>query len=173
MSSPQRPAATLCRRPGDHGYFHRGLAGSNRWPAFPGQHRWIPAYISAITTTLPDRCDFAKLIKVYVSDPEGQRRYSPPDVTHVERVSVIGKPDATKICTSQVERQNSTTRMQMRRLTRLANTFSRKRENLWAAYCLHFGYNFCRIHQRLRITPAIAAGITDHVWDLGELLNAK
>jgi IS1 family transposase len=130
-------------------------------------------YISAITTTLSDRCDFAQLIKVYVSDPEGQRRYSPPDVTHVERVPVMGNPDAAKICTSHVERQNLTIRMQMRRLTRLTNAFSKKWENLWAAYCLHFGwYNFCRIHQTLRITPAMAAGITDHVWELEELIKA-
>lgn len=70
-------------------------------------------YVSAITTTLSDRCDFAQLIKVYVSDPEGQRRYSPPDVTHTERVPVMGNPDPARICTSHVERQNLTIRMQM------------------------------------------------------------
>jgi IS1 family transposase/transposase-like protein len=129
-------------------------------------------YLSAITTTLSDRCDFAQLIKVYANDPEGQRRYSPPDVTHTERVPVMGRPDPAKICTSHVERQNLTIRMQMRRLTRLTNAFSKKWENLWAAYCLHFGwYNFGRIHQTLRITPAMAAGISDHVWDLEELLR--
>ncbi len=130
-------------------------------------------YVSAITTTLSDRVDFAQLIKVYVNDPEGQRRYSPPDVTHTERVPVIGNPDPAEICTSHVERQNLTIRMQMRRLTRLTNAFSKKWENLWAAYCLHFAwYNFCRIHQASRVTPAMESGITDHAWDLGELLNA-
>ena len=73
-------------------------------------------YVSAITTTLSDRCDFAQLIKVYTQDPEGQRRYSPPDITHAEKVPVMGKPDPAKICTSHVERQNLTIRMQMRRL---------------------------------------------------------
>jgi len=128
-------------------------------------------YRSAISTTLGDRCDFAQLIKVYVNDPEGQRRYSPPDVTHTERVPVMGNPDPAKICTSHVERQNLTIRMQMRRLTRLTNAFSKKWENLWAAYCLHFAYyNFCRIHKTLRVTPAMEAGITDRVWDLADLL---
>ena len=121
-------------------------------------------YKQAITTTLSDRCDFAQLIKVYVNDPEGEHRYSPPDVTHTERVPVMGNPDPAKICTSHVERQNLTIRMQMRRLTRLTNAFSKKWENLWAAYCLHFAYyNFCRIHKTLRITPAMEAGITDRV----------
>jgi transposase-like protein/IS1 family transposase len=128
-------------------------------------------YKSAITTTLSDRCDFTQLIKVYVSDPEGQRRYSPPDVTHTERVPVMGNPDPAKICTSHMERQNLTIRMQMRRLTRLTNAFSKKWENLWSAYCLHFAYyNFCRIHKTLRITPAMESNITDHIWDLAELL---
>ena len=128
-------------------------------------------YISAITTTLSDRCDFAQLIKCYTQDPEGQHRYSPPDVTHVERVPVMGDPDPRKICTSHVERQNLTLRMSMRRLTRLTNAFSKKWENLWAAYCVHFAYyDFCRIHKTLRVTPAMEAGISNHVWDLSELL---
>ena len=128
-------------------------------------------YKSAITTTLSDRCDFTQLIKVYVSDPEGQRRYSPPDVTHTERVPVMGSPDPAKICTSHVERQNLTIRMQMRRLTRLTNAFSKKWDNLWAAYCLHFAwYNFVRVHQTLRVTPAMEAGITNRVWELSDLL---
>jgi hypothetical protein len=83
----------------------------------------------------------------------------------------MGDPDRSKICTSHVERQNLTIRMQMRRMTRLTNAFSKKWENLWAAYCLWFAfYNFCRIHQTLRVTPAMEANLTDHVWDLAELL---
>jgi transposase-like protein/IS1 family transposase len=130
-------------------------------------------YLSAIKTTLSDRCDFAQVIKVYSNaDPEGQRRYSPADVTHTEKVPVMGNPDPAKICTSHVERQNLTIRMSMRRLTRLTNAFSKKWDNLWAAYCLHFAYyNFCRIHKTLRVTPAMEAGLTTRVWEIKELLD--
>jgi transposase-like protein/IS1 family transposase len=101
-------------------------------------------YLSAITTTLGDRCDFAQLIKVYAENQDNERRYSPAEVTHAEKVPVMGNPDPAKICTSHVERQNLTIRMSMRRLTRLTNAFSKKWDNLWAAYCLHFAYyNFC------------------------------
>jgi transposase-like protein/IS1 family transposase len=152
--------------------FIEGLRAATSPQQFQISTDGFQPYLSAITTTLSDRCDFAQVIKVYVNDPEGQRRYSPPDVTHTEKIPVMGKPDPRKICTSHVERQNLTIRMQMRRLTRLTNAFSKKWENLWAAYCLHFGwYNFCRIHQSLRITPAMAAGITDHVWELSELIR--
>jgi hypothetical protein len=119
------------------------------------------------------RCDFARLIKVYAESPEGERRYSPAEVTHAEKVPIMGDPDFAKISTSHVERQNLTIRMQMRRLTRLTNAFSKKWDNLWAAYCLHFAYyNFCRIHKTLRVTPAMAAGVTATVWDLQDLLTA-
>ena len=130
-------------------------------------------YVSAIKTTLSDRCDFGQVIKVYSNaDPEGQRRYSPPDVTHTEKVPVMGNPDPAKICTSHVERQNLTIRMSMRRLTRLTNGFSKKWENLWSAYCLHFAYyNFCRIHKTLRMTPAMAAGIVAGPWEIADLLR--
>jgi hypothetical protein len=82
-------------------------------------------------------------------------------------------PDFERVCTSHIERQNLTMRMQIRRLTRLTNAFSKKWENLRAAIALHFAYyNFCRIHQTLRVTPAMEAGLTDHVWELKELLAA-
>lgn len=127
-------------------------------------------YKSAITTTLCDRADFAMLIKVYAENTD-ERRHSPAEVTHAERVPVMGNPDPKLICTSHIERQNLTIRMQMRRLTHLTNAFSKKWENLWSAYCLHFAYyNFCRIHKTLRVTPAMEAGLTDHVWDIAELL---
>ena len=85
----------------------------------------------------------------------------------------MGNPDPAKMCTSHVERQNLTIRMQMRRLTRLTNAFSKKWEKLWAAYCLHFAwYNFCRIHQTLRVTPAMQAGIASNVWEIADLLAA-
>jgi hypothetical protein len=84
----------------------------------------------------------------------------------------MGKPDPAKICTSHVERQNLTIRMSMRRLTRLTNGFSKKWENLWSAYCLHFAYyNFCRIHKTLRTTPAMAAGIVGGPWEIADLLR--
>jgi transposase-like protein/IS1 family transposase len=131
----------------------------------------FPAYPSAIDNTLSDRVDFAQLIKVYRATPEGERRYSPAEVVNTEVVPILGTPDPKRICTSIVERQNLTIRMQMRRLTRLTNGFSKKWENLWAAYCLHFAYyNFSRIHMTLRVTPAMQAGITDHVWEIAELL---
>jgi len=131
-------------------------------------------YISAITTTLSDRCDFGQIIKVYASDPEGQRRYSPPEVTNLQKVEVMGTPDKKRICTSHIERCNLTIRMQMRRLTRLTNAFSKKWENLWYAYCLHFTwYNFVRIHQSLRVTPAMAAGIAAGVWEIENLISPQ
>jgi hypothetical protein len=87
---------------------------------------------------------------------------------------VTGNPDERHISTSLIERQNLTVRMQVRRFTRLTNGFSKKLENLKAATALHFAhYNFVRIHQTLRVTPAMAAGVTDHLWTLGELLNAS
>jgi hypothetical protein len=132
----------------------------------------FPAYPSAIENTLSDRVDFAQLVKVYRASPEGERRYSPAEVVSTERVPVIGNPNPERICTSIVERQNLTMRMQMRRLTRLTNAFSKKWENLWAALCLHFAcYNFVRVHRTLRVTPAMESGITDHVWTLADLLT--
>jgi transposase-like protein/IS1 family transposase len=128
-------------------------------------------YRSAIVNTLEDRADFAQLIKVYRANPEGERRYSPAEIVSTEVVPICGDPDPERICTSIVERQNLTMRMQIRRLTRLTNGFSRKWENLWAALCLHFAYyNFCRVHKSLRVTPAMQAGITDRIWDIAELL---
>jgi len=116
-------------------------------------------------------CDFAQLIKVYRAASEGEGRYSPAEVKSTEVVPVMGTPKRSRICTSIVERQNLTIRMQMRRLTRLTNAFSKKWDNMWAAYCLHFAYyNFCRIHKTLRVTPAMESKLTDHVWDLAELL---
>jgi transposase-like protein/IS1 family transposase len=130
------------------------------------------SYPSAIENTLSDRVDFAQLIKVYRATPEGERRYSPAEVVSTERVPVIGNPDPARICTSIVERQNLTMRMQIRRLTRLTNAFSKKWENLWAALCLHFAwYNFCRVHRSLRVTPAMEAGIADYVWTITDLLT--
>lgn len=142
----------------------------------PGTHFQITTdgfspYVSAIQTTLGHRVDFAQLIKVYGSSRDGEAKYSPAIVESVRVVPIIGSPDPGRICTSIVERQNLTVRMQVRRMTRLTNAFSKKFENHWAALCLHFvHYNFCRIHKSLRVTPAMEAGITDHVWTIAELL---
>jgi len=130
-------------------------------------------YRSAILNTLEDRCDFAQLIKVYRASQEGEARYSPAEVQAVEVVPVMGQPDPERICTSIVERQNLSIRMGTRRFTRLTNAFSKKWENHWAAVSCWFAfYNFCRVHKSLRVTPAMAAGISDHVWSVRELLEA-
>jgi transposase-like protein/IS1 family transposase len=129
------------------------------------------SYRSAVSNTLEDRVDFAQLIKVYRATPEGERRYSPAEVVATEVVPCVGHPDPERICTSHVERQNLSMRMGIRRFTRLTNGFSKKFENHCAALMLWFAfYNFCRRHQTLRMTPAMAAGIANHIWSVRELL---
>ena len=114
------------------------------------------------------------LVKQYNEDQGEAKRYSPAHCVGCKRRSVIGNPDPKKISTSHVERQNLTMRMQIRRLTRLTNAFSKKWENLWAALCLHFAYyNFCRIHTSLRVTPAMESELTDRVWTIRELLATQ
>jgi transposase-like protein/IS1 family transposase len=128
-------------------------------------------YRSAISNTLEDRCDFAQCIKVYRAPQEGEARYSPAEVASMEVVPVMGQPDPDRICTSHIERQNLSIRMGTRRFTRLTNAFSKKWENHWAAVAVWFAfYNFCRVHKTLRVTPAMQAGIADHVWSVRELL---
>jgi transposase-like protein/IS1 family transposase len=131
-------------------------------------------YRSAVVTTLHDRLSgFAQLIKVYRTPQDAEKRYSPAEVSSVEVVPVYGQPDPERICTSIVERSNLSIRMGTRRFTRLTNAFSKKWENHWAAVaCWYAFYNFCRIHKSLRVTPAMAAGIADHVWSVRELLEA-
>jgi len=132
-----------------------------------------PSYPDAVERVFGSEIDYAQLVKVYAATRDGEQRYSPAEVVDVEVVPRAGMPDYERICTSHVERQNLTMRMQIRRLTRLTNAFSKKWENLRAAIALHFAYyNFCRIHQSLRVTPAMEAGLTDHVWELKELLAA-
>lgn len=102
----------------------------------------------------------------------GPGRYSPPRVVNAERRIVTADPDGAHISTSFVERQNLTMRMNIRRLTRLTNAFSKKLENLQAAVALHFAYyNFGRVHQTLRVTPAMEAGIASHVWAIEEIVG--
>ncbi len=130
-------------------------------------------YTNSVVYSLGTRVDFAQLIKVYAAPKEDDHRYSPAEV--VEAVPVIrhGNPDPDRICTSHVERGNLTLRMQMRRFTRLTNGFSKKWANLKSMLAIFFAwYNFCRIHSTIRVTPAMEAKITDHVWSIGELLAA-
>jgi len=129
-------------------------------------------YISAVKLILRDRVDFAQLVKVYGAPRDGEQRYSPAEVVDSVPYEIMGRPVRDKICTSHIERQNLSIRMGMRRMTRLTNAFSKKWENLEAAYALWFAYyNFCRRHQTLRITPAMEQGLTDHQWTVGELVG--
>lgn len=130
-------------------------------------------YIGAVEDTFGADVDFSQLVKVYSSDEGTRERYSPGQVINSIPILINGDPDPGHISTSYVERQNLTMRMAIRRLTRLTNGFSKKWDNLKAALALHFAYyNFCRVHRTLRVTPAMEAGITDHVWGLRELLTA-
>lgn len=128
------------------------------------------AYLLAVKGAFLDRpIDYGMLIKIYGDSTEG---YSPAQCLGARREAVMGRPDVRNICTSHAERNNLTMRMQMRRFTRLTNGFSKKLENHRLACAVHFiHYNFARIHTSLRITPAMAAGLTDHVWELSEIIG--
>jgi len=129
-------------------------------------------YLEAVEDSFGGDIDFSQLIKLYGDTVEGQKRYSPAKCTGTIKHKISGTPDEKKVSTSYVERQNLTIRMSMRRFTRLTNAFSKKVENLFYAVSIHFMYyNFCRIHQTLRITPAMAAKVTDHVWDIEDVLD--
>lgn len=130
-------------------------------------------YVDAVHYSLATRVDFAQLVKIYAAARDGEQRYSPDQVVDAVPVPKWGTPVFSKICTSHVERQNLTMRMQIRRLTRLTNAFSKKRANLRAALALYFAwYNFCRVHKSLRVTPAMAAGLTGTVWTLRQMIEA-
>jgi IS1 family transposase len=129
-------------------------------------------YLDAVETAFGSEIDFSQLIKIYGQTPEGQKRYSPPVCIGAIKEKINGDPKNEKISTSYVERNNLTIRMNMRRFTRLTNAFSKKVENLAYAVALHFMYyNFCRIHQTLRVTPAMEAKITDHVWNIEDIIS--
>jgi IS1 family transposase len=127
-------------------------------------------YAVAVEEAFGEAVDYSKLIKHYGPDPTKRGRYSPPVITGTERICCKGNPDPDHVSTSYVERQNLTMRMSMRRFTRLTNAFSKKVENHEHAVALHFMYyNFGRIHKTLRVTPAMAAGVSDHIWSLEEI----
>lgn len=136
------------------------------------------SYPDAVSLSLGVRVSYGQVIKTYGAahpqqSPEGERRYSPSRVLEIAKVTRIGEPNPALICTSHIERQNLTMRMHIRRLTRLTNAFSKKWENLRAALALHFAYyNFCCLHRTIRCTPAMEAGITNHIWEIRELVAA-
>ncbi len=129
-------------------------------------------YINAVDDTFGCNVDYAMLVKTYSGDESNRERYSPSEIVDARPVPVMGNPKPQFISTSHIERQNLTVRMQMRRFTRLTNAFSKKLENMVAALCLYFAwYNFCRVHQTLRVTPGMAAGVTNTIWSIGQLLG--
>ncbi len=129
-------------------------------------------YLSAVEDAFGGDIDYAVLQKLYGSDPAGEKRYSPAQCIGTRCEIVQGDPDPKHISTSYVERQNLTMRMSMRRFTRLTNAFSKKVENHAAAVALYFMYyNFGRVHQTLRVTPAMEAGVSDHIWTIDEIVG--
>lgn len=151
--------------------FMQDLAGrlSNRVQLTTDGHK---AYLEAVEGAFGSDIDYAQLVKLYGNSKgeSPERKYSPNVCLGARPSTVTGNPEMEHVSTSYVERQNLTMRMSMRRFTRLTNGFSKKLENLGYAVALHFMYfNFGRIHQSLRITPAMAAGVSDHVWSLEEI----
>ena len=129
-------------------------------------------YLDAIDNAFAGEIDYTMLVKIYGEERLSDTKFSPPACIGTKQLIVAGNPDKRHVSTSFVERQNLTMRMCMRRFTRLTNAFSKKIENLEAAVALHFMYyNFCRIHQSLRITPAMAAGVTDRLWEISEIID--
>ena len=127
-------------------------------------------YMGAIEIAFGENVDYAQLHKIYGESGEVEGRYSPARVIGCETKTVIGEPDYRHVSTSYVERQNLTMRMHMRRFTRLTNAFSKKVENHAHSIALHFMYyNYCRVHKTLCVTPAMQAGLADHVWSMEEL----
>jgi IS1 family transposase len=129
-------------------------------------------YLEAIEGAFGGDIDYAMLVKIYGPAPEGQRRYSPAICTGAHKYRVEGNPDPKHVSTSYVERQNLNIRMGNRRMTRLTNAFSKKAENhahMMAIYFMH--YNFVRIHQTLKVTPAMAAGVTPKLWEMSDMVK--
>jgi IS1 family transposase len=131
-------------------------------------------YLGAVYTHFDTDVDYAVLMKLYAGAPraDGDTRYSPAVCIGAEKKPKIGNPDSKHISTSYVERQNLTMRMQIRRFTRLTNAFSKKIENHVASLAIHYmHYNFVRVHQTLRVTPAMAAGVTDRLWSIADIVG--
>ena len=166
------PCWLVGRRNGEYArLFIENLASrlANRVQLTTDGHR---AYLEAVEGAFGSEIDYAMLIKLYSGDLMADGKYSPGECCGTRTQKITGNPDLTHISTSYAERQNLTMRMGMRRFTRLTNGFSKKVQNLEHMVALFFMYyNFTRIHQSLRVTPAMEAGISDHVWELEEILN--
>ncbi|MBZ5726289.1 MAG: DDE-type integrase/transposase/recombinase [Acidobacteriia bacterium] len=133
----------------------------------------LKMYVKAVDKAFGEDIDYAMLVKVYGTDPEGEKRYSPAVCLSCEKHTVTGNPDPLHINTSYIERHNLSVRMTVRRFTRLTNAFSKKIENHIAAVSLgYFAYNFIKLHRTLRTSPAMAAGVTDRLWDVTDLVAA-
>jgi len=131
----------------------------------------LSIYLNAVEGAFGADVDYAMLVKIYGASQE-EVRYSPAECLGCETKVISGRPKPEHVSTSFVERQNLTMRMGMRRFTRLTNGFSKKVENHLYAVAIHFmHYNFCRVHKTLRVTPAMEAGIADHVWTIEEALE--
>ncbi len=129
-------------------------------------------YLDAVESAFGSEIDFAQLVKIYRSVPGNEGKYSPAKYVGAEKTEITGKPDIKHVSTSHVERQNLNMRMGMRRFTRLTNAFSKKLENHYHALSLYFMYyNFCRVHQTLRVTPAMEAKVANHVWTIEEIIS--
>jgi 3-methyladenine DNA glycosylase/8-oxoguanine DNA glycosylase len=126
-------------------------------------------YANVVEDAFGADIDYAQLVKIYGNDPEAEKRYSPAECVGCEKKVIMGTPDPEHISTSYVERQNLSVRMTNRRYTRLTNAFSRKLENHAAAVALgYFAYNFIKM---LRTTPAMAAGVTERLWEVRDLVE--
>ncbi len=130
------------------------------------------AYLEAVEGAFGADIDYAQLVKIYGLSPDSAKgRYSPADCTGIRKTRIEGNPDPAHVSTSYVERQNLTMRMHMRRFTRLTNAFSKKVENHAHSMALFTTYyNFVRIHKRLRVTPAMAAGVSKRLWDVSDIV---
>jgi IS1 family transposase len=127
-------------------------------------------YLQAVEDAFGNDIDHAMLVNLYGNDGQAEPRYSLAECMGCREMGITGRSDPKHISTSYVERQNLTMRMNMRRFTRLTNAFSKKVENHFAMVAIHFmHYSFARIHKSLRVTPAMAAGLSDHVWSLEEI----
>ncbi|HEY5042904.1 MAG TPA: IS1 family transposase [Verrucomicrobiae bacterium] len=159
------------RDAGAANHFMHDLAGrlAHRVQLTTDGHR---PYLTAVENAFGADIDYAQLVKIYGAERAGEARYSPAQCMGARKATITGSPDRAHISTSHTERQNLTMRMQMRRFTRLTNAFSKKIENHEAAIALHYmHYNFARVHQTLRVTPAMEAEIAKHVWTLEEIVG--